>query len=655
MPRVPYWNINYGLLIDALAIPMMAVFLYGLYRHWARIRQGKARIRLSGPNLPGKIGPVFVSALFFRGILGTRIYKKIYTGIAHGMLLWSMVVLLIGTTLTFLNVLFGLPVFSGNFNRWVMAFGLDAAGLAALIGLAFLLLHRLIPPDRLIQPAQRLGFTPIVGLLGLVILSGFFVEALRIAQTRIDAGAFVGNWLAGWVNGPFAMSLHQGFWWAHGLMALAFIAYLPFSPMVHMLLAPVNAALANPMPGPKMGVIDFASFDNETDDEMPTLGVAKLTDFTRKRLLDFDACLWCGRCHEVCPAAQTGKPLSPKGVITTLAQVLTTADRQDDSLADAVGVEAIFCCTTCAACMEACPVCINQPKSILKLRQNLVMERSEIPDLMGKANSSLEQRQHPFFGTSAGPRDWRKGLQVPVFEAGHTEYLLWIGCTATYEERAQKIARAMVRILEAAGVSYGILEQARCTGDPAKQMGNEFLFNEIARQNIQDFEALGIQKIITLCPHCYNSFTRHYKMLGTTYEVIPHSVLIETLIATGSLQINAGNQTICYHDPCYLGRRNNILDAPRQAVRAVGKLVEMPRHGRDSFCCGGGGGNYWAEEAGVRINQTRAQEALNTGADCIAVACPFCLLMLTDGCKKFTEEQKAFDIAELIAKQLKIN
>jgi Fe-S oxidoreductase len=213
----------------------------------------------------------------------------------------------------------------------------------------------------------------------------------------------------------------------------------------------------------------------------------------------------------------------------------------------------------------------------------------------------------------------------------------------------------MVRILEAAGISYGILEQARCTGDPAKQMGNEFLFNEIAQQNIQDFEALGVQKIITLCPHCYNSFTRHYKKLGTTYEVIPHAVLIETLIAAGGIRLDAGTQTICYHDPCYLGRRNNIFDAPRQAVRAVGKLVEMPRHGRDSFCCGGGGGNYWAEEAGSRINQTRAQEALKTETDCIAVACPFCLLMLTDGCKKFTEEQKTFDIAELIAKQLKIN
>ena len=207
-------------------------------------------------------------------------------------------------------------------------------------------------------------------------------------------------------------------------------------------------------------------------------------------------------------------------------------------------------------------------------------------------------------------------------------------------------------ILENAGVSYGILEEARCTGDPAKQMGNEFLFSELAQTNIEEFNELGVKKIITLCPHCYNSFNRHYPPLGGTYEVIPHSVFIDRLIADRKLTLSESRDRICYHDPCYLGRRNRFFKEPRQVISAVGQLVEMPRHGADSFCCGGGGGNYWAEEEGTRINQARAQEALDTGADYIATACPFCLLMITDGAKKFTEDEKAFDVAELVARQL---
>jgi Fe-S oxidoreductase/nitrate reductase gamma subunit len=651
MIRIPYWNISYGMLIDAFALPAVALLIYGLYGHWQKIRQGKVRLKSASPDMPGKIGPVYVPALITKGILGSKIYKKLFTGIAHGALFWGMGVLAVGTTLVFLNVLFKVPVFEGAFNRWFMSFFLDLSGLAALAGLVFLLLRRLFPPERLVEPKERPGFVLPVCLLGLVILTGFLIEALRLAANGPDPYSFVGNFLSGFFPAGNATA-HRALWWTHGLLSLGFIAYIPFSPLVHIVLVPVNAALANPMPGTKMGVIDFSSFDNEDAAEMPSLGCAKLIDFTRKRLLDYDSCLWCGRCHEVCPAASTGKPLSPKGVMVTLAEKLKNGGFEDEGLIDEVGENAIFACTTCTACMEACPACINQPKTILKFRQNLVMEQSRIPELMGKAINSLEQRQHPFFGTGAGPRDWQKGLDVPIFEPEQSEYLLWIGCAVTYEERAQKIARAMVKILDAAGVSYGILEESRCTGDPAKQMGNEFLFSELAGMNIEEFNEMGVKKIITLCPHCYNSFTRHYPPLGGTYEIIPHSAFIQQLISAGKLMVFAGGETISYHDPCYLGRRNHFLDEPRKVIDAIGKRIEMPRSGMESFCCGGGGGNYWAEEEGTRINQARSREALDTGADRIATACPFCLLMITDGSKKFTEEQKAFDIAELVAERL---
>jgi Fe-S oxidoreductase len=410
----------------------------------------------------------------------------------------------------------------------------------------------------------------------------------------------------------------------------------------------VNVGFADPAPNVKMGVMDFSAFENEDAEELPALGADKLADFTRKRFLDFSSCLWCGRCQEVCPAYNTDKPLSPKGVIVTLADRLASG-KLDESLIDGISMDAIFNCTTCAACMEACPVSINQPKTIMRFRQNLVMEQSRIPELMGKAVASLEQRAHPFFGTGSGAAEWRKDLDVPIFEPGQTEYLLWIGCSVAYEQRAQKIGRAMVRILQKTGTSFGILEESRCTGDPAKQMGNEFLFAEIAQQNIEDFSALGIKKIITLCPHCYNSFSRHYPKLGGEYEIIPHSSFIKSLMDGKKLNLVRKDQRITYHDPCYLGRRNGIYDDPRTVIAGVGGLVEMPRHRNESFCCGGGGGNYWAEEQGSRINQQRAGEALETNADTIAVACPFCLLMLTDGLKKHTEETKIFDIAEIVA------
>ncbi|CCK78668.1 (Fe-S)-binding protein [Desulfobacula toluolica] len=652
MARVPYWNISYGVIIDLLSIPVFLIFLYGLYLQWKLIEKGKLRILPSISNVFQGIGTFHPKAFFVRGILNPKIYRKPASGIAHGCVFWGMFMLFVGTNLVILNILFGLPVFNGAFNSWFMAFTLDLAGLLAFCGLVFFLVRRQFMPDRLKIPEERKGFVLVGSLLGVLILTGFIIEGARLAASNPESGAFVGNFFASTIiSSSSALQIHTMTWWVHGLLALCFVAYIPFSPLVHIILAPVNSGFADPAPGVKMGVMDFSAFDDEDAEELPALGADKLADFTRKRFLDFSSCLWCGRCQEACPAYNTKKPLSPKGVIVTMAEKLKNA-QLDDNVIDTISMDAIFNCTTCAACMEACPVSINQPKTIMRFRQNLVMEQGQIPELMGKAISSLEQRSHPFFGTGSGAAEWRKDLEVPVFEAGKTEYLLWIGCSITYEQRAWQIGRAMVNILQQANVSFGILEDSRCTGDPAKQMGNEFLFAEIAQQNIDDFASLGIKKIITMCPHCYNSFTRHYPKLGGQYEVIPHAAFIKTLIDQDKLPLTNNPQSITYHDPCYLGRRNGFYDDPRKVLSNVGDLVEMPRNKNESFCCGGGGGNYWAEEEGTRINQERAGEALATDADTIAVACPFCLLMLTDGLKKHTEEIKAFDIAEIVEKCL---
>lgn len=655
MGRVPYWNIQYGPIIDFLAIPVFCLLGYGFYRYWMRIRVGKDRIPLGLRSAALETGPLYIRSFLTRGILGTRIYDQLFSGITHGCLFWGMGLLFVGTVLVIFNILFGLPIFEGRFNQWFMSFTLDTAGFMALIGVFGLLVNRLLPLKRLAAVKLRKGFVPMeIAIIG-ILVSGFFLEGFRIAGTAQDPGAWIGNAVAVVVSAiPNGLGLvwHRVFWWGHGLAALVFVAWIPFSPLSHLFLSPLNTGLSVPISDPEMGVLDFSAFENEDATEEPRLGVSKLGDFSRKRLLDASACLWCGRCHEVCPAAQTNKPLSPKAVLVTMAEYLNQEKFEDTSLIDDISRDAIFNCTTCTVCMEVCPVSINPPKAIMRLRQHLVMEKSEMPDIMSQALKSLEARQHPFFGAASSKKDWRKDLNVPIFEKGQTEYLLWIGCAATYEERAQKIACAMVTILDRAGVSYGILEDARCTGDPAKQMGNEFLFREIAQQNIGDFMSLGVKKIITLCPHCFNSFTRHYAPLGGFYTVIPHAVMIDSLIQSGKIQLRHQARSIVYHDPCYLGRRNTIFDEPRQVLSSVGNLVEMNRSRNFSFCCGAGGGNYWSEEEGDRINQIRAKEALDTGADKIATACPFCLLMITDGLKKFTEDEKAFDIAEIVEKQM---
>lgn len=652
MGRVPYWNVSHGWLIDLLSIPALVVFAYGLYRAWTRIRQGKATVALGIPVAAAKIGPIYIRPLLSTGILGSRIFKKPFIGVAHALVLWGMVILAMGSAAVLVQVVFGLPVLGARFGRWFMGFGLDCAGIAVLAGVAYLLVKRLIPAKRLTVVKSNQAFLVVEVALIVLVVTGYLLEGLRIAHAGADPGSVIGNEVAIYLGSTGdALALHRYAWWIHGAIALSLLAYLPYSPLVHAVLAPTNAALGVPIPGPKMGVIDFASF--EADDECaPTLGAAKLVDFSWKTLLDASTCLFCGRCHEACPAAQTGKSLSPKKVMVTLREYLGKGKMEDASILERVSAESIYECTTCAACMEACPVLVNAPHAILRMRQHLLMERSEIPDTLGQAHRSLEARRHPFVGASCGPNEWRKGMDVPIYEAGKTEYLLWIGCAVAYQERAHNIARAMVRILGAAGVSFGILKENRCTGDPAKQMGDELLFTEIARENMETFQSLDVTKVITMCPHCYNSFTRHYPVLGATFTVIPHPVLLRELIESRAVTLANGDDLICFHDPCYLARHNGVVSEPRSVLSSVGRVVDMPRSGRESFCCGGGGGNYWTEEKGSRINQARAKEALDTGAQTIATACPFCMLMLTDGAKKYTDRALVKDIAELVSERI---
>jgi len=459
----------------------------------------------------------------------------------------------------------------------------------------------------------------------------------------------------------FNHNLFEIMWWLHLLILLFFLDYIPNSKHLHVFAAvPANFFRHYPPPLISLSRIDFDA------EELEALGASRVEDLSWKQLFDGYTCTECGRCEDQCPANSTGKALSPKEIVLSIKENLfangpgllaAPRDKWDEIervnlIGDSISEDVLWQCTTCGACANVCPVGNEHLRDIIDMRRYLMMEEGKAPELGGKAIKSLEVRGHPFFGTGAGKKDWQKGLEVPLFEKGNTKYLLWIGCSTIYEERAQKIARAMVELLQKAGVSFGILKDSRCTGDPAKQMGNEFLFNELALQNIDEFTDLGVEKIITMCPHCYHSFIHYYPELGGNYEVILHAVMIQRLMDEKRLEGNNSSGKITFHDPCYLARHNDILTEPRGLISRVGDLTEMPRNGKAGFCCGGGGGNYWAEEEGDRINRVRAQEAIETGADIIATACPFCLLMMTDGLKGFTEEEKAYDIAEIVLRQI---
>ena len=663
MDAIP--TINY-VVLAILINAALASLLYGLFKVWKRIQAGKPFVGTQGKgfDLKALLKQVNWPAFLSRGALASRLQKQPVSGTAHALVFFGSLVLIIGHALFPLSLI-GVPVFDGTFGWLVMGLGREVAGVALFFGLLFFLIRRgVAPPERLTVGKTRKGFVALELYMAVILLAGYVTEGFRIGYepAHHDAPKFIGLALGSIFNAQFgtvgSMEGFQLFWWIHGLLGVGFIALIAHTPLSHILLGPINSALAARRTGVNLSPMNFNFDDEDEEDEDEEeelkLGASTLADLNQKNLLDFAACLWCGRCHDACPAAQTGKPLSPKTFMATCASYLEEGKADDDSLLAALGRQEIFDCVTCGACAEVCPVSNSPVEAILEFRRHYVMEQSDMPETMAAANRNLESREHPFVGTGASPDDWRQGLEVPIFEKGKTEYLFWLGCAVIYEERAQKVARAMVGIFEAAGVSYGILEESRCTGDVAKQMGNEMQFVEIAEANIEDFKEEGVQKIITMCAHCFNSFDRYYPELGGNYETLPHSVFIDQLIHQGKLNVTKNpNETLTYHDPCYLARHNDIMDEPRDAVNALGLYVEMPRHKKESFCCGAGGGNYWGGQGGdARISDVRAKEALDTGADKIVTSCPFCLLMLTDGVSKETEIPKVYDVAELIVEAL---
>ena len=557
--------------------------------------------------------------------IGKRIYKAItqsilqfsqfrvansdytYAGVMHILIIFGFMILLPGEIEFILGGM--IPGFDFSFLGYplfnVFLLSQDIFIFGVIIAMVMAFFRRFV-----LRPSQinyHLGAYLILCFICILMLTLVGINSLRLVNPQeLYFADIAGSWMpltSQFVEITGIQGVHpvvfECIWWLHLLVLLFFLDYIPNSKHLHILAAiPANFFRYFPPPLIKLSTIDFEA------EELETLGVSKVEDFTWKQLFDGYSCTECGRCTDQCPANSTGKALSPRDIVLSIKENLFQNGRKllavhgsesekierIELIGASIAQDELWQCTTCGACANVCPVGNEHLRDIIEMRRYLMMEKGQVPELPGRAIKSLEAREHPFFGTSAGKKDWQKGIDVPIFEKGETEYLLWIGCSTIYEERAQKIARSMVNILLGSGVSFGILEDSRCSGDPAKQMGNEFLFNELALKNIEEFSSLGVKKIITLCPHCYHSFTHYYPELGGIYDVFPHVLFIRMLVESRKLQIRKNSKIFVYQDPCYLARHNDIVEEPRDLISKLGNLVEMKRNRKSSFCCGGGGG-----------------------------------------------------------------
>jgi Fe-S oxidoreductase len=681
--RQIYWNISHIWVMYVLLLPTAAIAVYGVYRHFTSWRRGLPAARFDRPAM--RINLVLKQAVAQR-----RTARNRYAGIFHQFISYGFVVLTIATTVVALDADFGTAIMHGNFYLYFQSFTVDLFGALVMLGVAMAAARRYLKrPKQLVYTDEA---TWILIAIFVLCLQGFLVEGWRIAATNDPWGAWspFGNLVARaslpLMNVAELQLAHRGMWWFHLAVSFAFIAWLPYTKMMHVLTAPLNIYTSNLAPlGASLKNIDF--------EKTETFGVNSLAGFTWKDLLDLDACTECGRCTDVCPANAVGKELSPRDIILQLRDLKNFGLRisdfglQNEELSAAAKLSAasnakekngsgdtnqsaipiigavpatspaaLWQCTTCAACMEACPVYIEQMPKIVDMRRYLVMEEADFPDSMQQAIMSLEKRGHPFSGTQATRLDWAEGLGIEqISEAKDAEVLLWVGCGGALVERNQKVTRSTALLLQQAGVKFAIMgREEKCSGDPARRIGNEFLFETLAKENVENLNKYEVKKVITSCPHCFNTFKNEYPQYGGMFEVYHHSEYLARLVDEGKLSpVSQLKKKITFHDPCYLGRQNGVYDAPRQLVQisAVGKAVEMERSRAKSFCCGGGGGMSFIDEpASQRVNQERAREAIETGADVLAVGCPFCMTMMEDGinARKGERDVRVMDVAELL-------
>lgn len=703
--RVIYWNIVGHLILYAFVAAGAAAFIYGVYRHWRNWTLGRPDERWDRPWDR-------IKGLLSNTVLHLSVLKEAYPGIMHLCIFYGFVVLVLGTAVVLLQADLGLQVFHGPFYLW-LSLALDILGLAAIVGLVLAAFRRYVLRPKRLDRAADDAIT--LAALLVILLSGYAIEGLRMAASGDQwafwspVGLLVAKWLGAGLGSGGALvpatagvaameTWHRYLWWSHMLLAVGFVAYMPYSKLFHVFLAPANQFFRNLAPRGALAHVDIENSE--------TFGASRLDEFTWKQLFDADACTRCGRCQDQCPAFAAGKTLTPKNLVQNVRQALdkygpilaktrarvrrqllaeatpaggtggggeiaaareyeameeAVAELELPSLIDTVTEAALWDCTTCRACEEQCPIFVEVIPKIVEMRRYLVLMESRMPTEAGRTLRNLQNNGNPWGLARTARADWLQKVEVRrLGEGDEVEYLYWVGCFGAFDDRSRAVTEAMVRILTAAGVDFGVIgEDETCCGDSARRLGNEYLYQTLAQANIEKLKTYKWKKIVTACPHCFNALGTEYRQLGADFEVIHHSQLLAHLLATGQLKLsgrllNEATQ-VTYHDPCYLGRYHGEFTAPRKVIEAAGgAITEMPRHGPTSFCCGAGGGRMWLEEeAAHKVNARRAEQALATKTGTVVTACPYCLQMFDDGLKSVGEQRDITqDLAEVVARLL---
>jgi len=684
------------------AYPLVFPIFWGAAAFFALAMARHLRVFAAArPSAPFANLPARVTGLVQYAFVQTRMFKDPRAGLMHAGIFWGFVLLTVGTA----------DIVTGGVIQAVLTAPLDGAiwvvisamqnvvALVVLGSIGWAYLRRLvIKPARLTLNRDALV---ILGMIGGVVATELVAQWFQVARYGEIRGAFVSNALAVPLRSLAPGALEMGFaslWWAHIALVAAFLGYLPFSKHLHIATAFPNIFLRKLAPRGELPRMDL-------EDETARFGLKTLQDLGWKDLLDGFTCTECGRCQQACPAWNTGKPLNPKTFIMGIRHMSIDAEQGIDLIPNspivresyglddtrpapealarpivdaAIPYDAVWDCVTCGACVEACPVLIEHVDKIVGLRRNLVLEESRFPAELTTAFRAMENQGNPW-GQPAGARtEWTRGLafDVPIVAdlaaAGgldQLEVLYWVGCAAAFDPRNQKVARAVATCLHAAGVSFAILGQEEsCTGDPARRMGNDYVFQILAAGNVETLDRYGMgeRTIVTACPHCFNTIGNEYGQLGGSYRIVHHSTYLAELVSSGRLATlpedaatSSGEHrpgSVTVHDSCYLARYNNVVAAPRAVLGAAGvSITEMAKSGKETFCCGAGGGRMWMEETrGTRINAERSRQVLETGADTVATSCPFCMVMLSDGLAATDGGTRVatLDVSELLAARI---
>lgn len=653
------------LIFTGILFLSLSVFSYSCYRRLALVAVGTEEYRLDQPLK--RLREMLVYAIGQK-----RVMKRPF-GINHSVIFWAFLVLALangeflvsGVIPSLSFALLPEPI------HGALLFAFELCSLATLAAVASAAIRRTVNPP--FEGARSFEAFFILSMIALLMLAYFGMHGAEIALGSVPATAampvssLVAKTLLVSSLAPVLPALPGIFWWAHAVVLLAFMNFLPFSKHMHILTAIPNVFLRSLERANCQAREDFTGGNR--------FGANSVDRLSWKDLLDSFSCTECGRCQDVCPAAATGKALNPRLMIHAIkenllgsgARIRTAAGATRADLPAAASLigagegssseAALWNCTSCGACMEACPVFIEHLPKIVKMRRHLVQMEAKFPDELLNLFENMEQRSNPWGMAPSERSKWSSQLDIRPFEAGRTDYLLFVGCSGAFDARNKQVTVALARVLDAAGVSYGILgKDEKCCGESLRRLGNEYLFDAMARESVNQFRSRGVTKVITQCPHCYNTLKNDFRQYGLELEVTHHSEFIKGLLDQGALPLGpqvTGLGGVVFHDSCYLGRHNGIYDAPRETVREVtgAPVRELDRNRENAFCCGAGGGRMWLEEhEGTPINRNRVKEALAKKPDTICVSCPFCMTMFEDGLKDFEGSRVCVrDIAEVVA------